>query len=73
METPFKIKSYSLGELAQLYFPNITKRGATNQLRQWIFLNKKTSQQLKNSGYITGQKLLTPTQVKIIITEFGEP
>ncbi len=73
METPFKIKSYSLGELAQLYFPNITKKGATNQLRRWITMNKKIVRELENSGYEIGQRLLTPIQVKIIITEFGEP
>jgi hypothetical protein len=35
-EETFKVRAYGFGELAQLYFPNITKKSAAEQLRNWI-------------------------------------
>ena len=73
MEEKFKIKSYGYGELAQLYFPNISKKSASAQLRRWIKLNETVLPTLKNHGYKPGLRLLTPAHVKVIIDEFGEP
>jgi hypothetical protein len=73
MEEKFRIKSYGYCELAQLYFPNISKKSASAQLRRWIKLSDKALPMLKNLGYKPGTRLLTPVQVKVIIDEFGEP
>ena len=73
MEEPFKIRTYGFGELAQLYFPNITKKSASAQLRRWIKMSKAVMPILINLGYKPGNRLLTPVQVKVIINEFGEP
>lgn len=72
-EEAFKIRAYGFGELAQLYFPNLTKRSASNQLRRWILGSEKLLKALLDSGYKSGKKILTPINVKIIIIEFGPP
>ena len=71
MDETFKIKANGYGELAQLHFPNATKRSVSVQLRRWIILNKKFELALLETGFKSGQKLLTPRQVEIILGEFG--
>lgn len=73
MDEKFKIKSYGYGELAMLYFPNSTKKSASNQLRRWIKMNEKLKNKLMISGYKPGNKILTPKQVGIVISEIGLP
>ncbi len=72
-EETFKVRAYGFGELAQLYFPNITKKSASCQLRKWIFANRKMTFNLIKIGYKTNTRLLSPAQVKVIILELGEP
>ena len=73
MEEKFRIRSYAFGELAQLYFPTITKKSASAQLRRWIKLSKTVMSELENYGYKPGIRLLTPAHVKVLVGEFGEP
>jgi hypothetical protein len=73
MENSFKIRSYGYSELAQLYFPNVAKKSASVQLRRWIIKNKKLSSTLFEAGFIPGQKLFSPLQVKSMIDFLGEP
>lgn len=73
MEEKFKIRSYGYGELAQLYFPNISKKSATWQFRRWIVSDNNLCRSLKFTGYKKGARLLKPSQVKLIIDTFGEP
>ncbi|OYU93883.1 MAG: hypothetical protein CFE21_18805 [Bacteroidetes bacterium B1(2017)] len=72
-EETFKVRAYGFGELAQLYFPNITKKSASAQLKVWIVENKILNQKLILAGFKIGNRLLTPNQVKCIIMEIGEP
>lgn len=72
-EDKFKVRAFGYGELAQLYFPNITKKSASAQLRRWINVSNKVKTMLENLGYKPGNRLLTPAHVKVIIDEFGEP
>ncbi len=72
-EETFKVRAYGFGELAQLYFPNITKKSASAQLRKWIVGNEKITLELNKAGYKPGAKLMTPAQVKVLIWELGEP
>ena len=69
----FKVRAYGFGELAQLYFPTITKKSASAQLRRWIKLSKTVMSELDHFGYRPGNRLLTPAHVKVIVNEFGEP
>jgi hypothetical protein len=73
MQEKFRIKSYGYGELAQLYFPNISKKSASAQLRRWIKLSETVLPMLQNLGYKPGIRILTPAHVKVIVDEFGEP
>lgn len=73
MEDNFQIRAYSFGELAQLYFPNITKKSATKQLTRWLTLNENLYRKLSEMGYQKCIRILTPSQVKIIIEVLGEP
>ena len=69
----FKVRAYGYGELAQLYFPNISKKSASWQLRKWIVSDINLCQALSMNGYKKGSRLLKPSQVQLIIDKFGEP
>jgi hypothetical protein len=69
----FKVRAYGFGELAQLYFPNIAKKSASTQLGKWIRLNDSLKDQLTQSGFFPGNRILTPKQVEIIVKIIGEP
>ena len=73
MEKEFVIRSYSYCELAMLYFPNSTKKSASAQLGRWIRGNEKLTCQLIELGFKPRKKLLTPSQVKMVIEVFGDP
>jgi hypothetical protein len=73
MDDKFKIKSYGFGELAQMYFPSISKKSAAAQFRRWIRTSKTVLPILENLGYKIGNRLLTPAHVKVLVDEFGEP
>lgn len=72
-EEKFKVRAFGYGELAQLYFPNVSKKSASAQLRRWIKLSTKVLPMLQSIGYKPGNRLLTPAHVKVIVDEFGEP
>lgn len=69
----FIVRAYGFGELAQFYFPNITKKSASTQLRRWIESDRFLSKELSQVGYKLSQRLLTPRQVRTIIQILGEP
>ena len=69
----FKVRALGFGELAQLYFPNISKKSASAQLRRWIQTSKRVLPMLESIGYKPGVRILTPAHVKVIVDEFGEP
>jgi hypothetical protein len=73
MEKEFIIRSYGYCELALLYFPNSNKRSASTQLGRWVRQNEKLKIQLLELGYKPKKKILTPSQVKLIVKLFGEP
>ncbi len=72
-EDKFKVRAFGYGELAQLYFPQITKQSATIQFRRWIRINNPLPIELNSNGSRKFQKMLTPKQVEIIIKYIGEP
>lgn len=73
MDRQFKIRSYGYGELAMLYFPNSTKKSTSTQLGRWVRQHERLKIQLHEKGYKTGNKILTPRQVKILTEHLGEP
>jgi Domain of unknown function (DUF4248) len=73
MKKGYKSRVFGISELAGLYFPNATKKSASNQLRRWITKSDLLHQQLQLAGYQKGQKILTPKQVELIFEYFGMP
>ena len=72
-EEKFKVRALGFGELAQLYFPNISKKSASIQLSRWLKINVELNKNLSVYGFKNGQKLLTPKQVELIVNYLGEP
>jgi Domain of unknown function (DUF4248) len=72
-EDKFVVRAFGFGELAQLYFPSITQKSASAQLRKWIESDIFLSKELSHVGYKFSQRLLTPRQVRTIIQILGEP
>lgn len=72
-ENKFILKSYGLQELAVLYFPNSTPSSASGQLKKWITRSTHLLSRLSKAEYRSGQKILTPKQVSILIDHLGEP
>ena len=69
----FKIHSYGVTELAMLYSPELTASGALKRFRRWIDYNPVLHEQL---GFTKGKRRpssFTPSEVKIIVAELGEP
>lgn len=73
MNEIFKVKSYGWQELAILYAPGITPRAATQRLTLWVKNIPDLIESLKEKGWVKGQRLLTPVQVKLIVDYLGEP
>jgi len=68
-----EIRSYSKGELAQAYAPDITAHAAVNRLMNWIKLNKPLYTALQQCGYTDNRRLFTARQVALIFEYLGEP
>ena len=66
-------KTMSFKELASLYFPAVTPKSASHQLRTWIRSSDTLLAELEACGFTPRQRLMTPRQVALIICEFGEP
>ncbi len=56
-----------------LYFPNSTKKSASAQLGRWILQNENLKKQWVEMGFKQRKKILSPSQVKLIVKAFGEP
>lgn len=69
----FKIHSYGVTELAMLYSPELTASGALKRFRRWIDYNPVLHEQL---GFTKGKcrpRSFSPSEVKLIVAELGEP
>lgn len=63
----------SKAQLAALYAPCLSERGALKRLQAWIDFNPRLARALERAGFRKRQKLLTPRQVDIIYRHLGEP
>jgi hypothetical protein len=66
------IRSYGYDKLVLLYFPNITKKSATTQLRRWIHRNLEIYCKINHVGFAVRQRLVTPRLVNVVIQFVGE-
>ena len=67
-QEPFVIRAYGKSELALLYLPKHSKRGALKLLKHWIKLNPRLRKLVKSKGYY-----FTPREVRAMVEELGEP
>lgn len=73
MEKIFQIRTFGFGELAQLYFPHVTKSSASRMFSQWIYKNNDLVIRLSELSWKKKARYFTPKQVKIIIECFDPP
>ena len=73
MEEQFEVRTYGFNELAQLYFPHITKRSASRMFGRWLRTNEKLMEGLIGNSWHRGLKHFTPKQVRTIIDHLDPP
>ena len=73
MEKKFETRTFGFGELAQLYFPHVTKESASRMFGQWIHTCPQLTERLKETNWKKRAKYFTPKQVKILVEWFDEP
>lgn len=73
MEKTFEIRTFGFGELAQLYFPNVTKASASRMFSQWIYSSPQLLKRLLILNWKKRAKYFTPKQVKVLIEYFDPP
>ena len=62
----FEIKAYYKSELAMVYFPGMTRRGAVRRLNHWLRINPRLC-------HLADLNDIMPCQVELIVRECGEP
>lgn len=60
-------------ELATLYFPHLNPLKASDALARWIARAPTLKAALEQTGYEKTMRTLTPRQVELITTHFGDP
>ena len=73
MEKTFEIRTYGFGELAQLYFPHVTKSSASRMLGMWIQTNENLTRTLTEANWKKRAKYFTPKQVKVLLDHLDKP
>jgi len=73
MEKKFETRTFGFGELAQLYFPHVTKASASRMFGQWIYNSPALIDKLSELNWKKRAKYFTPKQVKILIGHFDPP
>ena len=73
MEKKFETRTFGFGELAQLYFPQVTKASASRMFSQWIYNCPDLVSKLLELDWKKRAKYFTPKQVKVLIGHFDPP
>jgi len=69
----FQIRSYSWQELGLLYSPDIRPEAASKRLRRWVDFAPELTHALQKAGWKKGNRILTTSQVRILVNHLGEP
>ena len=72
-EKRFDYHSYTKGELAMLYIPDVLQQSAVNQFNKWLYHYPGLVEKLEKCGWNSLQRRYTPEQVRIIVSAFSEP
>jgi len=73
MEKNFELRTFGFGELAQLYFPHVTKASASRKFSQWIYNSPELITKLTGLNWKKRSRYFTPKQVKALIEHFDPP
>ena len=73
MEKKFETRTFGFGELAQLYFPHVTKASASRMFGIWISSSPELIRQLTKLDWKKRQRYFTPKQVNLLIEHFDPP
>jgi hypothetical protein len=73
MEKKFELRTFGFGELAQLYFPHVTKASASRMFSQWIHSCPELVTNLSELNWKKRAKYFTPKQVKLLMGHFDPP
>ena len=71
--SPFSLRSYGFGQLAQLYYPDRDERSALRLFRREMHDTRGMWQAMRDVGYKENTKVLTRAQVKVIVKFLGDP
>ena len=69
----FQIKDYNFGELAQFYYPDRMKHNAVQLFRRELVQTSVLCKALHALGYKGNERVLTRSQVRVIVQYLGEP
>ena len=69
----FQIKEYRFGELAQMYYPDHHYDSALRLFRREMHETRGMWMAMRAVGYKDYTKVLTRSQVKVIVQYLGEP
>ena len=73
MEKKFETRTFGFGELAQLYFPHVTKSSASRMFGIWISSSPELVKRLTKLDWKKRHRYLTPKQVKVLVNHFDPP
>ena len=69
----FEIKDYNFGELAQMYYPDREYSTAMRRFREELQQTTGLSTALKSMNYKGKERMLTRSQVRVIVQYLGDP
>ena len=69
----FEIKDYDFCELAQMYYPDREYRTAVRRFREELQQTAGLSSALRNLSYKGKERVLTRSQVRVIVQYLGDP
>ena len=69
----FEIKDYDFCELAQMYYPDREYRTAVRRFREELQQTTGLGTALKNMNYKGNERVLTCSQVRVIVQYLGAP
>ena len=73
IQDSFPIHAYGRTELALLYNPYLTPRGAYRRLMRWIDYSPGLRERLEKLSTQRNNRMWTPAQVALIVEALGEP
>lgn len=68
-----KQRFYTKSEIARMYFPGLSSKQATQNLRRWIMASAELSERLEADGASCHRKTYSCHQVTMIFDHFGHP